>query len=118
VARLNIDYFVLDSLSYDLEDIEHILELLNSPSELGWRNLHPQPFTRDEVVPVLARLIREDLVEACVPDTAQSALVGAGPRVLPDGSWEDIWFQLTSRGRMVIDAWEPPPPDLKAKPSE
>jgi hypothetical protein len=111
VARLDIDHFVLDALANDMEAIEDILRMLNSDTELGWRDKHPAPFTREEVLPVLARLIGEDLVEACVPDGTEPGLRDAGPRVLPDGSWDEVWFRMTPRGRIVHSTWDPVLPD-------
>lgn len=109
-----IDYFVLDTLANDIEDLESVLCILNSPSELGWRDQHPDPFTREEVVPSLLRAIRFRTVEACIYSEEEKCLVGAGGGVVPDGNLDDLWFRLTSKGRLVLDSWDPPPlpPDL------
>jgi hypothetical protein len=107
VSRQDLDYYVLDSLVNDLEAIEDILRMLNSDSALGWRDLHPKPFTRDEIVPGLARLIKEELILAYVLDQSGKALVQLGAKVLPDGIWDDAWFSLTPRGRVVHGNWNP-----------
>ena len=110
MGRPLLDLCILDALSIDLEDVEHLLEILNSESEFGWRDVHPAPFTRAEIQPALLRLIRDGLIEACLYSPAAGALIGCGIGVLPPaGEWEDSWFVLTPHGRMVLDAWEPPP---------
>jgi hypothetical protein len=100
-----IDYLVLDALANDLEDIEHILEILNSDTQFGWRDYHPEPFTREEMVPALVRAIHDGCVEACIFSEEDGALIGAGERVVPAVPLEDVWFRLTSRGRTVLENW-------------
>lgn len=75
VVRIDLDYFVLDSLANDLEAIENILAILNSDSEFGWRDQHPSPFTREEIVPALLRGIQRGDIEACVWSDRDRALV-------------------------------------------
>jgi hypothetical protein len=106
---LELDYYVLDVLANDIEDLESVLRLLNSPSELGWRDQHPTPFSREEVVPSLIRSIKRGLVEACVYSEATRQLEAAGPSVVPTVDFDAIWFRLTSKGRIVLDSWDPPP---------
>jgi hypothetical protein len=106
LTRAPIDLFLLDALANDLENLDDIVRLLNSEA-VGWRDRHPAPFTREDIVPALARVIQEDLVEACILDASGKFLTDAGSRVLPDGRWDDLWFRLTSRGRIVHSNWEP-----------
>ncbi len=105
----NLDYFVLDALANDIEGLESILRILNSSTELGWRDQHPEPFERSEVVPSLVGSIRRGLVEACTYSEAERCLVGKGTKVVPDQGFDDLWFRLTSKGRIVLNSWEPPP---------
>jgi hypothetical protein len=100
------DYFVLDMLANDLESIEDILRMLNGP--IGWRDLHPEAFSRGEVVAALLRCIRLGAVIACVPDKDGTSLVDAGEQIVPPGSLDIVWFRLTPRGKMLHGAWEPP----------
>lgn len=109
MKREPIDYFVLDALANDLEDVEHIIHILNSPTEFGWRDQHPDPFTEQEVIPSLLRGVSEGNIEACVYSDQQKALIGAGEGVIPTGSLREVWFRLTRRGRMILKSWEPPP---------
>ncbi len=104
-----IDYFVLDALANDLEDIEHVLNLLNSPTEFGWRDQHSEPFSREEVIPALLRGIRKGNIEACVYSEEKRALIGAGEGVIPTVPLDDVWFRLSARGRVVLNSWDPPP---------
>ncbi len=105
----SLDYFVLDTLANDLEDLPSILRILNSPTELGWRDQHLAPFVRDEVVPSLIGAVRRGHVEACVYDGEQRSLVSAGTGVMPSGDLTEVWFRLTTRGKVVLDTWDPPP---------
>jgi len=107
MARPLIDYFVLDSLANDLESLEDILRLLNSDG-LGWRLHHAGPFERVEVVPALIRAIRDGLIRAAVPTADGKALEPLEHRALPTASLDDVWFELTARGRVVHASWEPP----------
>lgn len=109
MAREPIDLFVLDALANDLEDLESVLRILNSPSELGWRDQHPAVFTREEVIPAVFRGIGEGNIEACVTAAAEPVLIGLGERKLPDGPLDEVWFRLTKRGRTVLNSWDPPP---------
>ena len=110
MKRELIDYFVLDTLANDLESLEDILRMLNSFTEVGWRDLHPEPFTREEVVPAILRGIREGNIMACVFSEEERALVDLGEGVIPE-QLDDVWFRLTPRGRMIHNAWEPPLPE-------
>lgn len=109
MSRDLLDFVVLDALANDLEDLEGIVRILNSPSELGWRDQHPGEFTRMEVLSPLLRAIRDRLVEACRYSEGDRALVGLGEGSVPSGSIDDVWFRLTPRGRTVLNSWEPPP---------
>jgi len=109
MTRPGIDMFILDSLANDLEDVGSILRILNSASELGWRDQHPEPFTREEVVPALLRAVKRKEIEACVYRPSERALVGAGEGIVPQGSLDEVWFRLTERGRIVLKSWTPPP---------
>jgi hypothetical protein len=109
MARLLIDYFVLDSLANDLESLEDILRLLNS-DELGWRSHHATRFERVEVVPALLRGIRDGLIRVAVPTSDGKALEPLEDRALPTGGLDDVWFELTAQGRVVHTSWEPPTP--------
>lgn|SRR5690606_37032703 len=108
MRRELIDYVVLDALANDIESLEDILRILNSSSELGWRDLHPEEFTRAEVVPAIVRAVRDGSIMACHFSEDENALVDAGEGVLPPGSLDDLWFRLTLKGRLLLQAWEPP----------
>ena len=99
MSREPIDLVVLDALANDLEDIEHILHLANHDT-VGWRQLNgARPYTRDQIIPSLLRLVRDDLVEACTYSESNRSLVGVGRGVLPTGALDDVWFVITARGR-------------------
>ncbi len=106
VSREPIDFVVLDALANDLEDIEQILHLANHDS-VGWRQLNGgRSYTRDQIIPSLLRLVRDDLVEACSYSESERSLVGIGRGVLPTGALDDVWFVMTPRGRVVHSSWE------------
>ena len=101
-----LDYFVLDALSYDIEDLEHVLQILNSQG-LGWRSFHQSPFNSQEILPSLMKSVRMGLIEVCV-EAEDGALQGLGERTLPNVPLQTVWFRLTPRGQITIDSWEPP----------
>ena len=114
MVREPLDYFVLDTLANDLESLEDVLRLLNSP-EMGWRHAHPAPFTRDEVIPALIRRILDGDVEACPLGDSEPALESLGPGVLPlDTRWDETWFKLTGQGRLAHGNWDAPMPEDEA----
>jgi hypothetical protein len=111
MIREPLDYFVLDTLANDLESLEDVLRLLNSP-EMGWRHAHPEPFTREEVIPALIRRILAGDVEACPLSEFEPVLETLGPGVLPpDARWGQTWFKLTGQGRIAHMNWDAPMPD-------
>jgi hypothetical protein len=61
MTRPDIDYYVLDALATDLESLEEILRLVNHP-QIGWAAEAGHPFGRSEVLVVLPRLVRDELV--------------------------------------------------------
>ncbi len=107
VGREPLDYFILDSLANDLEALEDVLRILNGDA-IGWRTHYPVPFTRAEVVPALYRCIRDGLVRAAVLTEDGKSLEPLEDRALPTRSVDDVWFQLTARGRIVHSSWDPP----------
>ena len=107
MSREPIDFVVLDALANDLEDIQHILEMANHHT-IGWRALNAgRDYTREQIIPSLLRLVRDDLVEACSYSKPERGLVGIGRTVLPTGALDDFWFVMTPRGRVVHSSWEP-----------
>lgn len=105
----DLDMYVLDALANDIEDLEDILRILNSPSELGWRDQHPAPFTAQEITPAVLRCIRAGNVEACQYSVSEKSLVGLGNKVEPSSPADATWYRLTSSGRLVLNSWNPPP---------
>jgi hypothetical protein len=110
MPRATLDFVVLDALVDDLENIEQILGRANHATE-GWRELkHGGEYAKEDVVPALLRLIRDDLVEACRYSGPERALVPIGRSVLPSGDLADFWFQITPRGTLVHSSWRPDQP--------
>jgi hypothetical protein len=103
-----IDYFVLDSLADDIESLEQILPSVAHSAEFWDISQKPEEFGRDEVIASMLRLIRERDIAALVYDVQRRELVDLGEGVIPDGSLDDYWFRMTTRGRMRHSAWEPP----------
>lgn len=107
MTRALVDYYLLDCLSYDIEDLGGIAEIMNSDSELGWKSHYGRIITRSEILEALVRCIKTGLVEACVPARGGLDIVGCGRSVVPPVPFELLWFRLTSEGQLVIDNWEP-----------
>ncbi len=104
------DNYVLDALANDVEDLETVLRSLNSDTVLTWRQVWGREFDREEVIEALARLIRQDLVQAYELDNNGTSLIELPARTLPSGDFWNFWFGLTPRGRLVHQNWEPPLP--------
>ena len=100
------DMYVLDALASDIEDLEGILRMLNSETELGWHKEWGRKFSREEIVEALCRLVSDDLVLTYVTPE-KPGLVALAPRALPPGDFDDAWFGLTEKGRLVHANWEP-----------
>ncbi|HUG39509.1 MAG TPA: hypothetical protein VMM12_03435 [Longimicrobiales bacterium] len=104
-----VDYVVLDALANDLESLEDILRILNSDTELGWRDIHPDAFGRDEVVTAILRGIQDGNISPCEYSEAKGALVDREGNTLPaDVPIDDLWFRLTPRGRTILNNWDVP----------
>lgn len=99
------DLFVLDTLANDYEDLESILRLLNSDTELGWKSEWGRPFVRDEVVSALSRLVRAGRVRIA-GDSGGGAFEELPPEQLPAGSYDEVYFGMTERGRIVHSSWD------------
>jgi len=84
-----------------------ILRMLNSDTVLGWHRELGRPFTRSDVVQALSRLIRDDLVRALVLNESGKELEPIGQKMLPARGFDDAYFELTRRGRMIHHNWEP-----------
>ena len=101
------DLYVMDSLANDIEDLESILRMLNSDTVLGWHKEWGREFERAEIVEALSRMIRDDMVRVYVFAAGNKVLEEAPPRSLPPASYDDVYFGLTPRGRLVHQNWEP-----------
>jgi hypothetical protein len=100
--------FVLDVLADDIESLEGILDSLNRTAS-GWREARGAEFRRSEVVEALSRLIAADLVRTYTLDEAGAALAELPATSLPPRTYDDAWYALTERGRMVHANWSPEP---------
>lgn len=101
------DLYVLDGIADDVEDMAAILRMLNSDSAIGWRVVWGRDFERDEVVEALSRLIRDDLARVSVLAADGRGLVELPPKALPPANYDDAWFGITPRGRIVHGTWSP-----------
>jgi hypothetical protein len=101
------DKYVLDTLANDVEDLESILRMLKSETDLGWRKEWGHPFTRLDVVSALSRLVRDDFVQVFALGSASSAAMPLPRGAMPPGDYDDVYFGLTERGRIAHSNWEP-----------
>lgn len=101
------DLYVLDTLADDVEELSAILRALNSDSTIGWYHTWGRPFTRDEVVQALSRLIRADGVRVAVLTPDGKSLDDLPPRQLPPASYDEAWFSMTPQGRLRHSNWNP-----------
>lgn len=101
------DPYVLDALANDIEDLDSILRMLNSDTSLGWAAEWGRPFQRGELVEALSRLADKDYVQVLVLAPDGKSLESLSPTALPPGSYQDAYFALTARGRLVHRNWDP-----------
>ena len=104
------DMYVLDSLADDVENLEEILRSLNSDTAVGWHQRWGRHFSREEVVQSLSRLIQTDCVRASVLTENGKWLQELPSSTLPPGNFDEAWFGLTPRGRLIHTNWEPDGP--------
>lgn len=104
------DMYVLDSLANDVENLDDILRILNSDTAVGWHKHWGRHFKREEVVQSLSRLIQAEsvLVSVLTPDGKWLQELPSG--ALPSASFDDAWFGITPRGRLIHTNWEPEGP--------
>ncbi len=103
--RSSPDPYVLDTLADDVENLESILRMLNSDTELGWVREWGRQFTREDVISALSRLVRDDHVFVVARDGGEMQQLS--PRALPPESYGDAYFGITDRGRLIHADWEP-----------
>jgi len=60
-----------------------------------------------EIVTALSRLIRKDFVRVIAVDSTSNTAHKFGQRVLPLGSYDNVYFEMTERGRVVHSNWNP-----------
>jgi len=101
------DLYVLDALANDIEDLESILRMLNGDTSLGWAAEWGRPFQRGDVVEALSRLAAKDYVQVLVLASDGKSLESLSSTALPPGSYQDAYFALTARGRLVHRNWDP-----------
>ena len=101
------DLYVLDSLANDIEDLEGILRMLNSNTELGWATEWGRPFQREELVTALSRLVTKGYVQVFALAADGKSLEPLAPTVLPPGTYQDTYFGMTDRGRLIHRNWDP-----------
>jgi hypothetical protein len=101
------DLYVLDALANDIEDLENILRMLNSDTPLGWTKEWGRAFRRDEVVEALSRLVQKEWVRVLVHASDGKSLSELSVGTLPPGDYDDVYYSLTERGRLVHSNWNP-----------
>lgn len=109
-ARLP-DLYVLDTLADDIEDLATMMCALNSDTSLGWHRLWGRHFTREEIIPALSRLIKGGLVQVASLSVDGKSIESLPAGQLPPGDYDDVWFLMTSRGRLVHSNWDPERPE-------
>ncbi len=101
------DMYVLDALANDVEDLESILRMLNSDTDLSWHDEWGRSFTRSDIVSALSRLIRRDFVQVFARDQEAKSIEKIARRTMPPANYDDVYFGMTERGRIVHSNWGP-----------
>ena len=107
MARPALDYLILDAVADDVESLVHIRDGVADSAS-----------SESNLIGALRRLVQEHLIEAYTISGAKAELVSAGQGVWPPVSAEDLWFQITGRGRWSMKLGravlkEPPSKRLK-----
>lgn len=110
-----VKMFVLDVLKYDIEQISSIVNLMNNTGCIGWRVFSPTDFSKEDVIPVLGELIQNGYLDLYDYSEREKCLLPVGDiGYLPgdfSGNEEQYWYLLTSKGRELLDIWDPPVSD-------
>ncbi len=100
--------FILDVLRHDFEGVPQICVLLNSRSNIGWREFWPRDFTEEEVVRTLAGLVQEGLVEVFEEAPDSGELDHVRDPATDMSSIKRYWYRPSPEGRSVWERWDPP----------
>jgi hypothetical protein len=101
------DLYVLDTVADDAKNLETILQVLNGDGGLAWHRRWGRKFAREEIVESIARLIAAEKLRAAVLSMDGRWLEELHAGQLPVGRFEDAWFAITPRGRLVHANWDP-----------
>jgi hypothetical protein len=104
-----IDYYVLDALADDIESLEQIVPSVRLAATMWQSEVTPKSISRQLIVSSLLRLLREESISAYCYSSSGKDLEELPPGVIADGNFDDHWFGLTARGKMLHSAWDPPP---------
>lgn len=102
-TRSVLDLHVLDCLADDIENVEEVVRKL-AASVNDHSAISPEP-NREEVITSLSRLIRDNLVRSYAFAEGESSVSALPERALPGGSYDDAYFGITDRGRIVHATW-------------
>ena len=94
MVRPALDYLILDAVADDAESLGQIRDLIADAST-----------SESNLISALRRLVQDQLVEAYTIPSDETVLVSAGEGIWPPAAADDLWFQITKRGRMVHQAW-------------
>ena len=107
--RRHLPMFILDVLRHDeAEQLRSILSLLNNAGCIGWRDCWPRDFTSEDVIPVLAELVRLGQVRLLAEGPGDDLTPRELTEVNISQDLDKLWFELTESGRQAWAQWEPP----------
>ena len=109
----SLELYVLDLLADDIEDLERILRILNSDTEIGGKKEWRRRFQREEIVAALSRLVLKGELRVLVLSDDGRYLTDWPRGALPPASYGDVYFATTERGRILHASWEPLRPGEK-----
>lgn len=100
MPRSPIDFFVLDAIAFDAEQLDDIVKYLNEPDS-DWRDRFERLIQPIEVQAALMRLVKDGSVEVHVFDTTANDYLSCGEGVWPARHLNEMFFDLTGRGRVL-----------------
>jgi hypothetical protein len=104
MARSLIDYFVIEAICFDVEQLDDIVAYLNG-EDSEWQDRSERPALRPEVLAALMRLVRDKLVTVHL-ENANGEFVEGREGVWPARPIAEMYFALTGRGQVVFLNWD------------
>lgn len=106
MTRSRLDYFVLDAISFDAEQLDQIVEFLNDPESAWAAETDDQKVHSTEIQAALMRLVKDKLIFVLYFDPAANDFIHCDEGVWPPKPIAELYFDHTGRGRVLYLNWD------------